>query len=164
MRSLFTRLTRYVLTLSLTLFFGCNGGCPLIPGTPLDPNAPHASGVTLYNCTVDNQPTEPPSGRAYSIFAQYSADNPNPSGWGYYGQLNALLTQADCHTVGGNTVVVPFKGQAGIWEIRAIKIPKGDEPSCNTQTVDGGCSYVSRQFIGDAAAPMATSDFTSVDQ
>lgn len=158
-----TKLIWSILTLLLTFGYGCNG-FGLIPGTPVDPNSPHASGVILYNCTVDNQPTAPPSGRAYNIFAQYMPDGGPATGFLNYGQLNALPTPTDCHTAVGNTVSVPFKGQAGLWEIRAVKIPRSGEPSCNSATVDGGCLYVSRTFFGENAAPVVSSEFVAADQ
>ena len=143
----------------LTVGSSCKD-CTIYTGTNTgNSDAPKAAGVHLHNCTVINGPTEPPSGRAYNVFARL-----NGSSWGSYGQLNAnVVAPTDCRT-NGQLLDVDFKGQAGNWEIRAVKIFTDGSCDSSLPDVTNACGFITHAFVGDSTFPWADVDFTTADQ
>lgn len=138
--------------LLLALGSGCDGGGRSKPGM--------ASKVQLFNCTHVNGPTGPPSGRAFNIYTRVDGG----PGWVGRGGLNPQPGDwTDCHDAAHeaasltlNLVALTLEpgNSSGKWEIRAIKVPRSDEPVCDSSAPDvpNACGYLPYALRTDGSA------------
>jgi hypothetical protein len=127
---------------------GCGGGGPPEPGD--------ARKVQLFNCTHVNDPYGPPSGHSFKICTKVDG-----GGWVERGDLNTKSPGdwTDCEkdaTEGGSLLTLNLLDEAGKWEIRAIKLPKGEEQSCDSScdaTGADACVALTYFFQSNVTAP-----------
>jgi hypothetical protein len=157
----------YCCALVAGLVAGCDvdwGGC-VEPCGDDDPTEGKVRGVTLYNCTIQNEVGAPVTGRAYNVFARMDG-----GAWTAQGQVNASIGPVSpCDDDDPDTIpqslTIDFGNTDAAWEIRAIKIARGDE-SCDSATPDvtDACGYVSRFYHSYPEAPYAEEYLTSIDE
>jgi hypothetical protein len=137
-------------------------GCK--PGTLNVPSTGSAKSVKLYNCTHVNDANMPPSGRAYNIYTRE-----NGSAWASKGGLNPQPGPwNDCHDAPHDaaSLTIDISNPSGKWEIRAIKVPRADEPQCDSSAPDmpNACSFHTYIYQTDPSKGMATLDVTDAGQ
>jgi len=142
------------LVLQLTATGCWLGGKP--PGSPVNPA--NAKSVQLFNCTHLNDPTQPPSGRSYNVFTRVDGGawvargglNPQPGPW--------TDCHDDAHQVG--SLKLDLATPPGKWEIRAIRLPRADEPQCDSSAPDvvNACSFLTYSYQTDLSASDVTID------
>jgi hypothetical protein len=150
------------------LVAGCDvdwGGCVEPCGGDDDTTEGKVSGVTLYNCTVGNEVGAPVKGRAYHVVARVSGGE-----WTSYGEINSSIGPVspcdddDAETI-PQSLTIDFGASEAAWEVRAIKIARGDE-TCDSQTpeIAGACDYVPRTYQSHPEAPTAEEYLTFLDE
>jgi len=144
--------------LLVTMGAGCKQG----GGGLGEPGVNNARKVQLYNCTHVNTATEPPSGRSFNIFTRVDSGT-----WVARGGLNPQLGPwTDCHDAAHEaaSMTLDILDPAGKWEIRAIKLPRGDELSCDSSAPDvpGACTHLTYFFQTDVSASTFKVDVTDV--
>jgi hypothetical protein len=144
-----------VMTLLISVFALADCG----PGA--GPKPGYASKIKLYNCTHVSGPSEPPSGRAFNVYTRVDGGawvlqgglNPQPGDW------------SDCHDAAheaGSMLTWGILDPAGKWEIRAIMLPRSDEPSCDSSAPDvrNACGFIMRVLQTDITAGLVTIDLS----
>ena len=127
---------------------GCGGGGAPEPGK--------ARKVQLFNCNHASSPTEPSGGHWFKYCTKVDG-----GAWVERGDLNIKSPGdwTDCEkdaTEGGSLSTLNLLDQPGTWEIRAIKLPKGEEQSCNSScdaTGADACVALTYFYQSDVTAP-----------
>ncbi|QSQ26540.1 hypothetical protein JY651_17100 [Pyxidicoccus parkwayensis] len=157
-----TRMRRYLM-MSLGAAVLTLVGCFPRGTGPGGGNPGNARFVHMFNCTHVNGPTSPPSGRAFNVWTRVDGGdwiargglNPQPGDW------------TDCHDAAheASSLKLDLADAPGKWEIWAIMVPRGDEPSCDSSApnVANACGHLTRFFQTDVTAGTATVDFTDTD-
>src|SRR5947208_1776062 len=111
--------------LLLTLGSACFGG----KGSGGVSVGNNASKVNVYDCTQDNGGTGVPSGRSFNLYTRVDG-----GAWVGQGGVNPHPAGSDCHAT--PPVTLDLAKPPGGWEIRAIKLPRSNEPDCDSSIPD----------------------------
>lgn len=123
--------------------------------------------VKLYNCTHVNDVNAPPSGRGFNIYTRVADGQMGGTAWVSQGGLNPQPgAWSDCHDDPHKaaSLTIDLFDPPGKWEIRAIKLPRGDEPQCDSSAPDvpNACSFLTYSSLTNITKGTMTVDVTDV--